>query len=414
MTAMGSFYIFRRHSKDCPHKPKGRAYRQCKCPIWVGGSYRGERIDRSLKTNIWTKAAAEVRDMEMGLAPVEKAPPAASVRQTAEEYIRDCEARKLVPAVLKKYRSRLIGFTGIHRDRQEHRSTEALVPWGERSGLATVADFTVERLTAYRYDWKDSATTSRKRLETLRSFFTWCQARGLITSNPAKALRMPKPDSMVTMPYTSVEILALLAACDFQHTSDRGNTQSNRRALRSLILVLRYTGLRIGDAMRLGEQHIQEGKIVLRTQKTGQPIMVPVSASIIAELRATPKRGAGWFWDGDADLESTIEDWRRRLKAAAQRARVPRPSFHRFRDTFATELLASGAAIEHVAELLGHSSVKVTHRHYSPWVAARQAALEADVLRAMASDPLVPYHALTDSTIQLTPAAAPLGDLNHA
>lgn len=45
---------------------------------------------------------------------------------------------------------------------------------------------------------------------------------------------------------------------------------------------------------------------------------------------------------------------------------------------------------------------------------ARHAALEADVLRAMASDPLVPYHALTDSTIQLTPAAAPLGDLNHA
>jgi hypothetical protein len=42
------------------------------------------------------------------------------------------------------------------------------------------------------------------------------------------------------------------------------------------------------------------------------------------------------------------------------------------------------------------------------------AALEAEVLRAMASDPLVPYHALTDSTIQLTPAAAPLGDLHHA
>jgi hypothetical protein len=31
--------------------------------------------------------------------------------------------------------------------------------------------------------------------------------------------------------------------------------------------------------------------------------------------------------------------------------------------------------------LLGHSSIKVTERHYSPWVRARQEQLEADVRR---------------------------------
>ena len=37
--------------------------------------------------------------------------------------------------------------------------------------------------------------------------------------------------------------------------------------------------------------------------------------------------------------------------------------------------------MEHVSVLLGHSSIKVTEKHYSPWVRARQEQLEADVRR---------------------------------
>jgi hypothetical protein len=37
--------------------------------------------------------------------------------------------------------------------------------------------------------------------------------------------------------------------------------------------------------------------------------------------------------------------------------------------------------MERVSVLLGHSSIKVTEKHYSPWVRARQEQLEADVRR---------------------------------
>ena len=47
-----------------------------------------------------------------------------------------------------------------------------------------------------------------------------------------------------------------------------------------------------------------------------------------------------------------------------------------FRDTFAVELLLAGVPIDQVSLLLGHSSIKVTERHYAPFVKARQEQLE--------------------------------------
>jgi integrase len=62
-------------------------------------------------------------------------------------------------------------------------------------------------------------------------------------------------------------------------------------------------------------------------------------------------------------------------------AGVPDGHAHRFRDTFAVGLLQAGVPMERVSVLLGHSSIKVTEKHYSPWVRAREEQLEADVPR---------------------------------
>ena len=62
---------------------------------------------------------------------------------------------------------------------------------------------------------------------------------------------------------------------------------------------------------------------------------------------------------------------------------------HRFRDTFAVELLLNGTPIENVAAFLGHASTRITQKHYSAWVHTRQEQAETDVKRSWERDPVV-------------------------
>jgi hypothetical protein len=48
-------------------------------------------------------------------------------------------------------------------------------------------------------------------------------------------------------------------------------------------------------------------------------------------------------------------------------------------------LLLAGIPLEQVSMLLGHKSVKITEKHYAPWVKARQEQLAANVRKAWAT-----------------------------
>jgi hypothetical protein len=100
-----------------------------------------------------------------------------------------------------------------------------------------------------------------------------------------------------------------------------------------------------------------------------------------------------YFWTGEGNVESIVRSWQARLKKLFDLAEVPKGQgnavSHRFRDTFAVELLLAGVPIERVSILLGHQSVRVTERHYNPWVRSRQEQLEADVASAWKQDPVL-------------------------
>src|SRR5438094_19097 len=125
-------------------------------------------------------------------------------------------------------------------------------------------------------------------------------------------------------------------------------------------------------------------------RKTGVPVHCVLPDFVIRELEAAPKSSEGhFFWTGKSKLHSAIGKWQRRLQTLFEPAKVQGGHAHRFRDTFAVELLLAGVPLERVSVLLGHQSLRITERHYAPWTRSRQEQIEADLKAAWSNDPLV-------------------------
>ena len=121
--------------------------------------------------------------------------------------------------------------------------------------------------------------------------------------------------------------------------------------------------------------------------KTGVSVRVPLPAEVARLLHSLPSTNPSFFvWTGNGDPETAKKGWQRALRRRFRRSKIKKPDGtpkrshpHMFRDTFAVELLFSGVPIDQVSLLLGHSSVNITEKHYSPFVKARREQLENSV-----------------------------------
>jgi integrase len=73
------------------------------------------------------------------------------------------------------------------------------------------------------------------------------------------------------------------------------------------------------------------------------------------------------FTPVDADyVAGARANWSRYPDTVFELAKVKDAHSHRFRDMFAVSLLENGVSLENLSVLLGHSSVRITERHYKP------------------------------------------------
>jgi integrase len=189
-------------------------------------------------------------------------------------------------------------------------------------------------------------------------------------------LKSPKITAHPTLPFSREEVIRTLAAVET--FGEPGSM--NRRRMKALVLLLRHSGLRIGDAVTLSSERLDGDKLFLYTSKAGTPVYCPLPPFAVTALEAAlAPNQRFYFWSGNGKVKTIITDWQAKLKTLFEGARIPSGHAHRFRDTIATELLLAGVPLERVSILLGHSSIRITERHYSPWVRARQEQLERDV-----------------------------------
>jgi integrase/recombinase XerD len=335
-----------------------REYRRCACVIWVDGTLEGKRYHKTLDTRNWDLAQKKVLELESrGSAPdAEK-----TIADACDAFIRDCNARGLRNASIYKYQLLF----------------KQLKAFSENRGIENITECDVETLRLFRESWINKNYSARKKLEALRTFFRFVRDSGWLETNPAVAIKSPKVVEGTTMPFTKSEVERVLKACDIYPREEHPNKIWGKR-LRALTLLLRYSGLRIADAVTLSKHSITDGRLILRTAKTGVPVRVLLPQVCLAALEDVGS-GEYYFWSGLGTKKSCVGDYQRAFKKLYELAEVEGGHAHRWRDTFAVELLLARVPIADVATLLGHSSTKVTERHYSPWVVARQEQLDATV-----------------------------------
>ena len=364
--------IFRRHLKTCEHRSEGRAYRRCHCPISVEGFIGEKSIRAALKTADWQRASDTVRQWEAEQQICRQNP--VSIADAAEKFLADTQSRNLAEQTIYKY------------DLLFRR----LKDFARRGGYTLLRELDADALTRFRLEWKDGPRASQKKLERLRAFFRFCQRRRWTAENPASELKMPKITALPTLPFTHDEMVKVLAAAEKYGAQSADNAKLNAIRIRSLVLVMRYSALRIGDAVSLSLDRLSGNTLFLYTAKTGTPVRVSLPEFVADALRKTPPMNDRYFfWTGESKLKTATTMWQERLCSLFRLAGVAGGHAHRFRDTFAVELLLAGVPLERLSVLLGHSSIRVTERHYSPWVESRQAQAEADLQRAWSRDPLV-------------------------
>ncbi len=368
--------IYRRHRRRCNHQDEGRSYRRCQCPIWMDGTLAGKDIRKSLGLRDWERAQDLIRKLEAegddNLKPSQ--PPQLTLQEAWDRFVADLEARKLHPETVAKYRLLSRQMRGF----------------ADEQGLHFLRQFDVATLGNFRAGWRDGALSALKKLERLRAFLRFCEQRKWIDDNPATHLKAPKIQNKPTMPFTREEMIHVLQALD-QYPDKWGRLgQANARRLRAFVLLLRYSGMRIGDTVSCQRDCLSGNKLLLYTQKTGVPVYAVLPDFVVRALEATSSSNEMYFfWSGVGKLRSAIGSWQRSLMALFRLAGVAKGHAHRLRDTFAVELLLASTPIEEVSVLLGHHSIKITERHYSPWVVARQRQLEAHLERAWSQDPIV-------------------------
>ena len=367
--------LYRRHVVGCADRALGRRASRCACPIWADGKLDGRRFHRSLDTRCWSVAEKRIGLLEADPATARAC---AHVKGAIENYFADLHARGLQKSTLKSY-SKLFSHL-------EACCTARGIVLLQEVRSDVLIDFRSQRHTQQGQALKPATVV--KELANLRAFFHWCQDAGLIDSNPARALKAPKPRTAPTLPFERWEVSAILDACWRLDNHNPAGVARARLRAHAFVLLLLHSGLRIGDAVRLKRGAIEKsGRLTLRTAKTGAMVSVPLPAIVTAAITQMPHESELYvFWNGRCDTRTIENSFRRTLKALGRISGVAHVHPHRFRDTFACRLLEAGADLRTVQHLLGHSSVRTTERHYAPFVAAQQRLLDDAVARCQLLD----------------------------
>jgi integrase len=262
----------------------------------------------------------------------------------------------------------------LHRYLNDYSKTNKLSYWSDQIAANTLLSFfgdcdisevTSHRLEQYKAHRRQTLRAGRqisgarvnRELAVLKAVFNKGIEWDMVVENPVLRVKFfNEKDRARTRYLTAQEKKRLLDAC--------------QPWLRRIVLVALKTGMRQGEILALKWSDLDPvaSQFILRKTKGGTLRHVPIHPDVATTLSALPRRGSYVFCDSLGQPLSRKGSVRSQFEAAVAKAGIRDFRFHDLRHTFASELVMKGVDIKTVADLLGHSTMRMTERyaHLSP------------------------------------------------
>lgn len=262
-------------------------------------------------------------------------------------YYSSADFQGLKPRTQRTYK----GILDRYRDKYGDNPADLLEPRHIRAQMDKMAE---------------TPAAANNMLKVLRALMRFAFERGMVRSDPTAGVKMLRYQVEGFHTWTEVEIEAF-EACWPVGTKER----------LALDLLL-YTAQRSGDVRVMTVPQVQGGRVLVRQEKTGQMVDIPLHSQLEASL-ATRQVGHMVLLtnrSGQPFSEKGFGNW---IKKAAEKAGLPHCSAHGLRKAAARRLAEAGCTVHEIMSITGHQSLKEVERYTRE--AARRGLADAAIKR---------------------------------
>jgi integrase/recombinase XerC len=249
------------------------------------------------------------------------------------------------------------------------------VAWATRGGCPSpdrLDHATLRRYLAYLTARQFARRSIARKAASLRAYLRYLHRHGVITTDPARALRAPKGKARLPRVPRPAEAVALLesgAGPDDATDGDPGDVAAAWRDI-AVLEVLYGAGLRVSECCALTLEGVDlERKLVTVLGKRAKTRRVPLGEPAAAAIRGYIAHGREAFVTDVTPPDALFLNTRGRALSTRDARRIvarhPLPDGqplnpHALRHAYATHLLERGADLRAVQELLGHTDLATT------------------------------------------------------
>jgi len=304
------------------------------------------------------------------------------MNEAMEKFVRHLrDERNASPHTLRSYQSDLEQFLDYLQP-----------PGGELPALEKIDHRLIREYIGHLHAENLQKSSIARKLAALRSFFKFCVREGLLRQNPARLVATPKLPKRIPSVLSAEEInlfLDQLARMEPQKYDDAEDARRHRRPGadedesrlllrrdRAILEMLYASGLRVSELTGLNLADMDRAEQILRVRGKGRKErLVPYGGKADAALDAYwPVRTELLRKSQRGDHEAVFLNYAGRRLTSRSVGRIVKKYTrlvninwdlhpHSLRHAFATHLLADGADLRAIQELLGHRSLSTTQKY---------------------------------------------------